>query len=233
MGDAADELAHRRELLGLLQLRIGTPLLAHVAHEGQDLADLPALAHGGVDDAAQPHAAVRVGEGDLEPAHLAAKRRVEVRPHVRGGVPIERLERRVAGGRPRRRMHRDHGACRGVLVEDPAFRVEHDDGVGDGLHQRADVVLGGGGGGERIHQRAGLRGDFALEQRRIAAVGAEGGHHLQAEQAARDDQQSRDQGSGPELVRRDEVGDHRGGEREGGRREEGSGEPAAEEHGNL
>src|SRR6266851_1616493 len=58
----------------------------------------------------------------------------------------------------------------------PPSRAGEDDRVRRGVHHETQVALGGGGGAERLHQRAGLARDLVFEQRGIAAVGAQRVH---------------------------------------------------------
>ncbi len=169
---AAHQLTHGRELLGLLVLRLAAFLLGDVAHQDQHAGDVAPFAHGRAQQRANPLAAVGAEERDLEALHLAPKRRGERVADQRGGLERDPGEDRLA-------VCSGHGpdrARRLVRFHNPARRVGEDDRVRHGVHHETQVALGGGGGAERLHQRAGLARDLVFEQRGIAAVGAQRVH---------------------------------------------------------
>jgi len=67
-----------------------------------------------------------------------------------------------------------HDARRPVGFEDAALAIDHHDRIRHGVHEEPQIALRRRGSRERVHQRPGLARDLALEQRRVATVGAGG-----------------------------------------------------------
>ena len=174
----AHELSQGGELLGLLQLGLGPPLVRDVADERENLRDAPGLAHRREQYLAGPLTAVGPLERHLEAPQLAVKRRREVLPRDAGGGSFQPPEARSlpAGVRfPRERVYeRPTGR---ILVEDVAVTVHHHNRLRDGLHQQTQIALGRCRRSQRAHKRARLVGHFILEDLRVASAHAEGVEH--------------------------------------------------------
>ena len=207
VGHAAHELSHRRELLGLLQLRLRAALLRDVAHEDEDLGDAAAFAHRREQHLAGTFAAVGPLKRDLETAQLAIERRGQILARDTGPRSLEPRQRRapaaalsgVAGNGV------DEDTARRVFVEHPAVAVYHGDGVGDRFHEQAEIALRGRRRAERAHQRSGLIGDLVLEDPLVPPIDAEGVEHTGGHDRHPDAEDDRNVGFGSGA----HEGDHR------------------------
>ena len=168
--DTAHQLAHRGELFGLLELRLAAPLVRDVAQEDEHPCDAAAFANRRIMCGRHPLAPVGPHEGNVEALHPTLECGRELLADRRCRARREEVDQAAVLGGP---DQRPDGASRPVGFEDTSRAIHHDDRVGDGIHQETHVALRRGGSGERIHQRAGLGGDFLLQQLRVSPIGAE------------------------------------------------------------
>ena len=199
--DTADELAHRRQFLGLLQLRLRAPLLGHIAGERQHFRDAGALAHRRVQHLARAVAAIGALERQLEAAQLPSEGGGEILARHALGRRIEPAPLAAGEGGHQR-------APGGIGVEHAAVAIEHRDRVGNGFHQQPQIAFRRRCGAERAHERARLIGDLVLEQPRVAAVDAERIQHPRRDDGHTDADDHRDIGS--------RLGPHDGDDRQRG-----------------
>ena len=109
--------------------------------------------------------------------------------------------------------------------------VDHNDGIGHGVHHEPQVALRGRGRRERIHRRSRLTRDLVLEQCGVAAVralridepDADDGHR-HAEQHGGDEGAPRPIGGGEQIGQQDRQ------ERDGGDRHQRASQPVEGGH---
>ena len=193
VGDAAHQLAQGGQLFRLLVLRLGASLVGDVARENQHAGDGAPLPHRCVQQRRNAVAPVGADQRDLQALHVAPERCGEPLLDEGDGVGVHEVEQ---GGPLRGPGDGSHAPRRLVRLEDPAGAVDHDDGVGDGVHDEPQVAFRGRCRRERIHERSGLARDLVLEQRRVAAVGAQRMREPDADDGHRHADQHRGTGVG-------------------------------------